>query len=52
MYEEGEVADLLEQMLSWGWLQGQDDFWLKGNLLTLVKPVAKLPFFPDLSLDI
>lgn len=52
MYEEGEVADLLEQRLSLGLTAGSEWFLTEGQYPHLSEASGKTPIFPDVSLDI
>lgn len=52
MYEEGEVADLLEQRLSLGLTAGSEWLLTEGQFPHLSEACGKTPIFPDVSLDI
>lgn len=51
MYEEGEVADLSEQILSLGFTGGSERLLTEGQCPHLNEAGGKTPIFPDVSLD-
>lgn len=51
MYEEGEVADLSEQILSLGFTGGSEWLRTEEQCPHLNEAGGKTPIFPDVSLD-
>lgn len=52
MYEEREVADLLQKMLSLGFTGGLECLLTEGQYPHLSEAGGKTPIFPGVSLDI